>query len=162
MLCHLPRNWIVASGMPCWVAVVAAPAWKLWPEYEPWQIPKLSWSLFTKQSLVGGFPSLKWNRGPPVSPQTGKYAIIAIIRHRQLWVWPRYMSTPFLNESVLEYFIQTCMMVGLLGYQMQYLRKSEVPLSHGHCRMEISPACRKPKKHVYTDHAMMLLKFSGC
>ena len=108
----------MASGMLCWAAVVAAPARKLWPEYEPWQIPmlrKVSRSSFTNRSLVSGIPSLKWNKGPAVSPQTDKYAIIAVIGHRLLWVRPRYMSTPFLKGSVLEDFIRTCMMVGFVG-----------------------------------------------
>ena len=145
---------------------------------------KVSRSLFTKRSLVSGFPSFKWIKGPAVSPQTDKYAIIAVIGHRLLWVRPR-----FLKGSVLEDFIQTCMMVGFVGLSTAMSEKlrcapESYSLSEGMqispaCRkpkkhvvyqpsyslsegMQFSPACRKPKKHVvYAAHAMMLSKFSG-
>ena len=124
---------------------------------------KVSRSLFTKRTLVSDFPSLKWNRGPAVSPQTDKYAIIAVIGHT--WVRPRYMSTPFLKGSVLEDFIQTYMMVGFVGLSTAMSEKlrcapESYSLSEG---MQISPARRKPKKHVvYAAHAIMLSNSSGC
>ena len=72
------------------------------------------------------------------------------------------MSTPFLKGSVLEDFIQTCMMVGFVGLSTAMSEKlrcapESYSLSEG---MQISPARRKPKKHVVyacTAHAHYLL-----
>ena len=140
--CALPSTEeLVASGMPCWAAVVAAPAQKLWPESEPWQIPmlcKVSRSMFTKRTLASCFPSLKWNRWPAAFPRTDKYAIIAVIGHRLLWVRPRYMFIPFLKGSVLEDFIRTSMIVGFVGLSTAM---SGVPLSHTHCRKGCNLSC---------------------
>ena len=114
-LSQRPSILIVASLMPHWLAVVAAPIRKLCPAYLLASTPAFcnrSRTFLMKWSFVRFLPSLNWNKNPALSRRMARNAIMASTGQSCEWVLPRKMSIPLQNGSVLEALIQTLSVFG--------------------------------------------------